>query len=57
MKPLSRWIIVAAIAVAASCFSGKRGPRGTNVGTGSDHAGPWSQGEGGGESAALVEKP
>jgi hypothetical protein len=50
---MSRWIFVVAVVLAASCFSGKRGPRGTNVGVGSDEGGPWTQGG----SPALVEKP
>jgi hypothetical protein len=53
MTTLTRWILVAAVALAASCISGKRGPRGTNVGVGSDEGGPWTKGE----SPALVEKP
>ena len=52
MTTLSRWILVVAVVCAASCFSGKRGPRGTNTGVGSNEGGPWTQG-----SPALVEKP
>ena len=59
MKVLSRWVLVVAFAIAAGCFGGKRvRGGGTNIGTGSDHDGPWSQGGGnGGETAALVPNP
>jgi hypothetical protein len=50
----ARLVLVLAIVIAGGCFS-KRGPRGSNTGVGSDNDGPWSQG--GGESAALTEKP
>lgn len=54
MKALSTWILVVALALAASCISGKRGPRGTNVGTGSNGEGdgPWNEG---GPTHALHE--
>ena len=56
MKALSSWILVVTLAVAAGCFGGKRGgTRGTNVGAGSDHDGPWSQG--GGSAPASVHSP
>ncbi len=54
MKALSTWILVVALALAASCISGKRGPRGTNVGTGSDSDGPWNEG---GPTHALHDTP
>ena len=37
-------IVVLAVAIVSGCFGTKRGPRGTNVGTGSESEGPWSQG-------------
>ena len=46
MKTIASWIFVVTVAIAAGCLSsGKKGPRGTNVGVGSDgYDGPWSQG-------------
>jgi hypothetical protein len=46
-------IFVLAVAIVSGCFGTKRGPRGTNIGTGSDNDGPWS----GGASPALVQQP
>lgn len=43
MKALSSWILVVALVLAAGCFGGKRGPRGTNVGPNTDAPGPWSE--------------
>jgi hypothetical protein len=53
MKALSSWVLVVVVALVVGCVGGKRGPRGTNVGAGSDEGGPWTKGG----SPALVEKP
>jgi hypothetical protein len=58
MRTLSRWIVVGLLALAASCWSGKGRPQGTNVGVGSDDGGPWNQGGGGGGGTiAAVPRP
>lgn len=47
-------ILVVAIALAASCVGGRKGTRGgTNVGSGSDEGGPWTQGQ---TPAAMPQK-
>jgi hypothetical protein len=59
MRSLSKWVLVVVVAVAAGCFSGKRGPRGTNIGTPNDdpNAPTWEGGGGGGTSPAHVSTP
>ena len=47
-------LLLLAVTVASGCFGSKRGPRGTNVGAGSNVDGPWSQG---GQTQAAVENP
>lgn len=47
-----RWLLVLLVVIVTfSCFSGRKRGTGTNVGAGSDHKGPWSEGN----TAALHE--